>query len=221
MKQLHSNFKNCFDYLKNGPYPASFFRLLSTVDNKQMFDKSLPMTGFEPQISGIGGDRSTNWTTPLPYFDYLQNDPPFSDYLQKLHKKTKKLHHCVLLKNVLNICKTIHLFQIIQWRPLQRTRQRTQSQEWRWHKFRKMRLRRRKWSPRHPGRSTSSTRIGSRATNRSARNSWSSSTARSGPTWSRKPWRTSATSQTDQSPKIISLQGKKHFFSSVGPPLTS
>ena len=136
-------------------------------------------------------------------------------------KKTKKLHQCVLLKNVLNICKTIHLFQIIQWRPLQRTRQQTQSQEWHWHKFRKMRLRRRKWSPRHPGRSTSSTRIGSRATNRSARNSWSSSTARSGPTWSRKPWRTSATSQTDQSPKIISLQGKKHFFSSVGPPLTS
>ena len=56
-----------------------------------MFDKSLPMTGFEPQISGIGGDRSTNWTTPLPYFDYLQNDPPFSDYLQKLHKKDKKV----------------------------------------------------------------------------------------------------------------------------------
>ena len=26
-----------------------------------MFDKSLPMTGFEPQISGVGGNRSTNW----------------------------------------------------------------------------------------------------------------------------------------------------------------
>ena len=31
-----------------------------------MFDKSLPMTGFEPQISGVGGNRSTNWATPLP-----------------------------------------------------------------------------------------------------------------------------------------------------------
>ena len=28
-----------------------------------MFDKSLPMTGFEPRISGVGGDRSTNWAT--------------------------------------------------------------------------------------------------------------------------------------------------------------
>ena len=28
-----------------------------------MFDKSLPMTGFEPRISGDGGDRSTNWAT--------------------------------------------------------------------------------------------------------------------------------------------------------------
>ena len=35
------------------------FRLFNTVDSKQMFDKSLPMTGFKPWISGIGGDRST------------------------------------------------------------------------------------------------------------------------------------------------------------------
>ena len=27
---------------------------------KQMFDKILPMTGFEPRISSDGGNRSTN-----------------------------------------------------------------------------------------------------------------------------------------------------------------
>ena len=35
-----------------------YFRLFNTVDGKQMFDKSLPMTGFEPRISDVGGDRS-------------------------------------------------------------------------------------------------------------------------------------------------------------------
>ena len=40
-----------------------YFRLYNTVDSKQMFDKSLPMTGFEPRIFGVGGDRSTNWAT--------------------------------------------------------------------------------------------------------------------------------------------------------------
>ena len=42
-----------------------YFRLFNTVDSKQMFDKSLPMTGFEQQISGVGGDRSTNWATTI------------------------------------------------------------------------------------------------------------------------------------------------------------
>ena len=28
-----------------------------------MFDKSLPMAGFEPQISGVEGNSSTNWVT--------------------------------------------------------------------------------------------------------------------------------------------------------------
>ena len=31
-----------------------------------MLDKSLPMTGFEPWISGVKGDRSTTEPTPLP-----------------------------------------------------------------------------------------------------------------------------------------------------------
>ena len=56
--------KNSF--LKKWTIPGLFFlyfRLFNTVDSEQMFDKSLPMTGFEPRISGVGGDRSTNWAT--------------------------------------------------------------------------------------------------------------------------------------------------------------
>ena len=40
-----------------------YFRLFNTLDSKQMFDKILPMTGFEPQISGVEGDHSTHWAT--------------------------------------------------------------------------------------------------------------------------------------------------------------
>ena len=47
----------------NGQFPTSFslfspFQYI--VDSKQMFNKFLPMTGFEPQTSGIVSDRSTN-----------------------------------------------------------------------------------------------------------------------------------------------------------------
>ena len=42
-----------------------YFRLFNTVNSKQMFDKSLPMTGIELQISGVGGDRSTTEPQPL------------------------------------------------------------------------------------------------------------------------------------------------------------
>ena len=40
-----------------------YFRLFNTVDNKQMFNKILPMTGVELGTSGIKSDRSTNWAT--------------------------------------------------------------------------------------------------------------------------------------------------------------
>ena len=40
-----------------------YFRLFNTVDNKQMFNKILPMSGVEPRTSGIESDRSTNWAT--------------------------------------------------------------------------------------------------------------------------------------------------------------
>ena len=49
-------------FLKNGPFPASFFLFSSfqyTVDSKQMFEH-LPMTRFEPRTIGIGSDHSTN-----------------------------------------------------------------------------------------------------------------------------------------------------------------
>ena len=49
------------------PWPLFFFifRLFNTVDSKQMFGKSLPMPGFEPWISGVRGDRCTNWATTV------------------------------------------------------------------------------------------------------------------------------------------------------------
>ena len=37
-----------------------YFRLFNTVDNKQMLNKILPMTGVELRTSGIESDRSTN-----------------------------------------------------------------------------------------------------------------------------------------------------------------
>ena len=37
-----------------------YFRLFNTVDNKQMFNKILPMSGVEPRTSGIKSNRSTN-----------------------------------------------------------------------------------------------------------------------------------------------------------------
>ena len=43
-----------------------YFRLFKTADSKQMLDKSLPMPGFELQISGFEGDRSTTEPQPLP-----------------------------------------------------------------------------------------------------------------------------------------------------------
>ena len=34
----------------------------------QLVYKILPMSGFEPRISGVGCDRSTNWATNIPHF---------------------------------------------------------------------------------------------------------------------------------------------------------
>ena len=59
---------------KNGPFLASFSLFSSfqyTVDSKQMFNKFLPMTGFEPRTYGIGSDRSTNWATTTAPNEFL------------------------------------------------------------------------------------------------------------------------------------------------------
>ena len=51
-------------FLKNGPFPASFFIFVFSIKltvNVQY--KLLPMTGFELQTPGIGSDRSTNLAT--------------------------------------------------------------------------------------------------------------------------------------------------------------
>ena len=40
-----------------------YFCLFNTVDNKQMLNKILPMTGVEPRTSGIKSDCSTKWAT--------------------------------------------------------------------------------------------------------------------------------------------------------------
>ena len=44
-----------------------YFRLFNTVDNKQMFNKILPMTGVEPRTSGIKSTALPNKPQPLPY----------------------------------------------------------------------------------------------------------------------------------------------------------
>ena len=40
-----------------------YFCLFNTVDSKKCPVSILTKTGFEPQTSGVGGDRSTNWAT--------------------------------------------------------------------------------------------------------------------------------------------------------------
>ena len=61
-------------FLKKWAIPGLFslyFRLFNTVDSKQMFDKSLPMSRFELRISGVGGDRSANWATTTAPVDII------------------------------------------------------------------------------------------------------------------------------------------------------
>ena len=55
-----NNVSNVF--FLNGPIPASFLFIFvfSTVTSKYNQCKILPMTGFEPRISGIGSDGSAH-----------------------------------------------------------------------------------------------------------------------------------------------------------------
>ena len=78
-----------------------------------MFDKSLPMTGFEPQISGVGGNRSTNWATttaqtiifscatnPRLFFfiKMRQSRPLFRPFHIKIHLQIKKNKYMLRLE---------------------------------------------------------------------------------------------------------------------------
>ena len=54
-----------------------YFRLFNTADNKQMFNKILPMTGVEPRTSGIESDRSTNWASTTSLFRCSNYDSIF------------------------------------------------------------------------------------------------------------------------------------------------
>ena len=69
-------------------FPAFFhyFRLFNTVYSKQMFDKSLPMTGFKPRISVVGGGRSDQLShnhCPIHLFDF--HSPALLNILWRQH----------------------------------------------------------------------------------------------------------------------------------------
>ena len=76
----------------------SFFQY--TVDSKQMFyiNKFLPMTGFEPRTSGIGSNRSTNWTTTTALIKvfWCHNSKSISSLGQKCHQILGQHHSCLL-----------------------------------------------------------------------------------------------------------------------------
>ena len=59
-------------FKKNWPFQAFFlyFLLLNTIGNKQMFDKSLPMTGFEPRISVLEATALPTEPQPLPMCNF-------------------------------------------------------------------------------------------------------------------------------------------------------
>ena len=66
-----------------------YFRLFNTVDSKQMFDKSLPMSGFELRIFGVGGDRSANWATTTAPFGSGLNEQNLTLELSTLKQSAK------------------------------------------------------------------------------------------------------------------------------------
>ena len=45
----------------------SLFYIFNTVHIKQILDKSLPIAWFELRISGVRGNRSTNWATTTAF----------------------------------------------------------------------------------------------------------------------------------------------------------
>ena len=58
-----------------GPFTASltYILLFNTLDNRltNVLNKKWPMSGFEPRISGVKSDRSTNWATTTAHDEKL------------------------------------------------------------------------------------------------------------------------------------------------------
>ena len=50
------------------------FSIIQLVDN--VVDEILPMRGFEPRISGVRSDHSTNWATTTAHLLLLFRQPP-------------------------------------------------------------------------------------------------------------------------------------------------
>ena len=50
---------------KDGPFLATFSSFRLFYFNVELVDKSLPVLGFKPWISGVRSDRFTNWATTI------------------------------------------------------------------------------------------------------------------------------------------------------------
>ena len=64
---------NSLTFFKIGQFSTSFFFIfiISTVNNKCVHYKILPITEFEPWTSSIGSDRSANWGATTVQLLYL------------------------------------------------------------------------------------------------------------------------------------------------------
>ena len=72
-----------------------YFRLFNTVVQY----KCLPMTGFEPLISGIGNDRSTNWptTTARQMTFFIKNERDWTHKAKEVSSEKKNLNTIIKL----------------------------------------------------------------------------------------------------------------------------
>ena len=82
---------------KNGPFPVSFSLFASFLFKLQLVDKTLPVLGFEPQISGVGSDHSTNWAAIITEVWCLQSWARCSSsnwiHFQSRGGSVKRIHH--------------------------------------------------------------------------------------------------------------------------------
>ena len=65
LKTIFSNFR--LESFLKWAIPGLFFFIFDIVDSEQ----NLPMIGFEPRISGVGSDPSTNWGTTSTIWNHF------------------------------------------------------------------------------------------------------------------------------------------------------